>query len=381
MKKYLKYLLADINNAQRNLPSAPPLDPEIPEMFRGPEEFVNAPIKPMHEWFGLDVHAFPPSDKWTKGEMTLIVRAMKKLWRTFNYEPLFPERCGIEMRYNLLIGMLPEEIPWVSVGNISIDFCEDDPKNCGLGEFCMCREVAEMMDEMPHKDEIVIGEPNRQVEVSPSMQRYYEQLLQDLADALNNLPSFSDYDNEYEEDYEEEEGLEFWEKSEAEIDEIRDEEAEIKPIAEWLKVPAEIFPELEQLSTEMVIEVVRAIEKLWWYAGYVPYFPEGLHIEMKYRLFREHWNREEEYPINDSIYIGFCDSNEDNCIYGASMCTCTLYKDLAQPDDEDDAEEFSDFMEIAERMLFGVIESDEELMDDLLRRFEDEDEDEDDIPF
>ncbi len=378
MKKYLKYLLADINNAQKNLPAAPPLDPEIPEFFRGPEEFINAPLKPMHEWFGLDVNAFPPSTKWTKGEMTILVRAMKKLWRKFNFEPIFPQQSGIEMRYNLMVGMLSDEIPWVSAGNISVDFCDGDPEDCALGEFCSCREMAEIMDEMPHKDEIVIGQPDRTVEVSPSMQRYYEQLLQDLGDALGNLPSFSDFEAEYDDIYDEDEETGFWEEEEEDLEDIEANEGEKKPLAEWFGVPAEMFPDIEQLSTEMVIEVVRAIEKLWWYAGYVPFFPEGLHIEMKYSLFREHWNREEAWPQDDSIYIGFCDSDEDNCIYGAEMCTCAMYKDFGVEDEDD----FSDFTEIAEKMLFGVIESDEELMDDLLRRFEEEeDDDDDDVPF
>lgn len=216
---------------------------------------------------------------------------------------------------------MSEPIPWVSKGVITVDFCDSNVNSCVLAEFCVCREMVEIMEELPHKDEIIIADPSRKVDLSPSMRRYFEQLISDLNVALQNLPDHDEL--EYEDDFEnEDDGL--FEEIEAKI--TIDREQEMKPISEWLNLPKTIFPQLEQLSTEMVIELVRAIEKIWWHAGYVPYFPQGLNIEMKYQLFREQWNRVVPWPTDESIYLGFCDDDESNCIYGAEMCSCAMYK-------------------------------------------------------
>lgn len=326
MKKYLKYLLADIETAKKNKPPTPKQSENIPEMFSGPEEFINSPLQNMCEWFGLDARAFPPAERWDEKEMLLIVDAMTKLWAVYNYESVFPEGVGTKLKYELFVKVLTEPVPWFSSGLITIDFCDSDVNSCALGEFCVCRELVEIMDELPHKDEIIIAEPNRKVEISASMQRYYEQLLTDLNEALRNLPDHDDFD--FEDDFDEEEEEELFKGMEQKIADNfnKEEEQEMKPISEWLNVAQTLFPKLEQITTEMVIEVVRSIEKLWWHAGYVPFFPDRLNIEMKYQLFREQWNRPVPWPSDESVYLGFCDDDEENCIYGAEMCSCAIYK-------------------------------------------------------
>lgn len=297
MKKYLKYLLADIEIAKKNRPPTPILSKDIPEVFRGPEEYLESPLQNMSDWFGLDARAFPPAKRWNEEELTIIIDAMTKLWYVYNYDAAFPEGVGTKLKYELFVKVLTEPVPWVSTGNITIDFCESDVDSCVLGEFCVCREMVDIMDDLPHKDEIIIAEPSRKVDVSASMQRYYEQLLSDLNVALKSLPDDDyfdfeeDFDDDFEEGEEEEDAL-FDRLENKMLERQNKEEEESKPLSEWLNVPQTVFPSIERLSTEMVIEVVRAIEKLWWHAGFVPYFPEGLNIEMKYQLFREHWNRE-----------------------------------------------------------------------------------------
>ena len=346
MKKYLKYLLDDIEAAKKNKPPAPKQSNDASEMFRGPEEFLNSPLQNMSEWFGLDARAFPPVERWSEEDLTTIIDAMTKLWYVYNYDAAFPEGVGTKLKYELFVKVLTEPVPYLSFGMITIDFCESDVNSCALGEFCACREMMDIMDDLPHKDEIIIAEPSRQVDVSASMKRYYEQLLSDLNEALQNLPddNYFDFEDDFEDD-EDEDSL--FDHLEGKIPDKLDEE-ESKPLSEWLNVPQAVFPALEQLSTEMVIEVVRGIEKLWWHAGYVPYFPDGLNIEMKYQLFREHWNRVVSWPSDESIYLGFCNDDEDNCIYGAGMCLCAMYKVPFEEDDEEELDRIEKLLGIEE---------------------------------
>ncbi len=379
MKKYLKYLLADIESAKRNRPPASKHKEDVSEIFRGPEEYMNSPLQNMCEWFGLDARAFPPAERWNDAEMLVITDAMTELWSVYNYEAVFPEGVGTQLKYELFVKVLTEPVPWVNFGLITIDFCDSDVSSCALGEFCVCREVVEMMDELPHKDEIVIAEPTRKVELSASMRRYYEQLLSDLNEALQNLPDHDDFDFEDDFEEEDEDDEEQYARFEEKMFGDSDKEEESKPLSEWLNVPQALFPKLEQLSVEMVIEVVRAIEKLWWHAGYVPFFPDGLNIEMKYKLFREQWDRVVPWPSDESVYLGFCDDDEDNCIYGAEMCTCAIYK-LSFGDD-DDVEEMNSF-----ENSFDDKESKDDLnLDELMggMGFDDGEEDEEDgsLPF
>jgi len=345
MKKYLKYLLSDIETAKKNRPPTAQLSNNVPEIYKGAEEYLNSPLQNMSEWFGLDVRAFPPADRWSEENLTSIVDAMSQLWQVYNYDAAFPEGVGMKLKYQLFVKVLSEPVPWVSTGVVTIDFCDSDVNLCALGEFCVCREMVDFIDDLPHKDDVIIGNPLRKVELSDSMQRYYEQLLNDLGDAVQNLPDHDDFDFEDNFASEEEDDDFFEDDEEKDLEKLNEEEPEIKPLSEWLNVSQAVFPSLEKLSTEMVIELVRAIEKLWWHAGFVPYFPEGLNIEMKYELFREHWSRKVPWPTDESVYLGFCNNDEDNCIYGAEMCTCAIYK-LPFEEEEEEFERIEKLIDI-----------------------------------
>lgn len=356
MKKYLKYLLDDMRAARRRLPSPPEFPPDLPEFLRGVEEFQFSPQKPMYEWFGLDLRMFPPAARWTEKDLHTVVKALRQLWRAYNYIPDFPPGIDVELKYNLMLKVMTEPIPYVSQDTVTVDFCDMNIQTCLLGELCSCREIVEMMDTMPHRDEIVIADPDREVRVSDGMERYFVQMMQDLEKVLHRLTG--DEPNEHPEDddifdYEEDEADFFSylqqyaeegmsrQASEPEDEESRSTEESWKPLGERLGIPGETFPEIAQLSTDMVIQTVRMIEKIWWYAGYVPCFPEALPVETRYVLFRENWNRPVPQSADDSVYIEFCAGDPEECIFGSEMCLCAqpvtdsdLYEDSEAADEQ-----------------------------------------------
>jgi hypothetical protein len=180
MKKYVQQLLADIRAAQ--LETEPsnnfssnrlPFDREdsdgfdIIRHFEEVEDYVKGrgDRKPLIDFVGLTIEAFPPADKLTDVEMDAIVKAMLKTLFSHGISFDLPEKAPAKFNYELLVEQLPEQtiIPKVGSGMIiGIDFCSGNPQGCELKEYCNClnngqnlteNEAAwDALDQYPNKE-------------------------------------------------------------------------------------------------------------------------------------------------------------------------------------------------------------------------------------
>ena len=97
----------------------------------------------MYFHFGLRQELFPSADKLTDEQLDKLSDAILRLWATYNYTAIFPEKTPARIIYPLLILRMHEPTLLFEHGNMGIEFCEYDPQTCPFGEYCTCKDLIE----------------------------------------------------------------------------------------------------------------------------------------------------------------------------------------------------------------------------------------------
>lgn len=141
MQKYLNQLIEDMHLAASQVSQS-----RIPELVFDPNymmELEDMEELPMSEWFGLSKEQFPPADRLTAEQLSLMAEEFEKLWGAFNFDPYFPDRLPARRRYELMRDYLDHKCAhWPGGWIHTFEFCKYDPENCPFGiEYCRCKNL------------------------------------------------------------------------------------------------------------------------------------------------------------------------------------------------------------------------------------------------
>lgn len=159
------------------------------------------------------------------------------------------------------------------------------------------------------------------------MQRYIEQLIEDLHAATWNLNAPHEIWEESGADPDDELELEDMSYVEEFIygDEI--------PISEITGINQEQLPFPEQLTKEQLALLSIELEKLLLNFHFILEFPEGYPAELRYPFIRNFWNENHVAMSFGNIHIEFCEYNEEKCPFQGYCNTC---KEVARQMEVDD---------------------------------------------
>ena len=140
MQNYLNQLIEDMHLAATRLPQ-----PKIPEGTFDPDYMMELEAmeeQPMGVLFGLSREQFPPSDRLTSEQLTLMAKEFEQLWAVYSFEPDFPEGLPDKRRYELMRDYIDIECShWPGGWIHHFEFCSYEPDNCPFGEeFCKCKD-------------------------------------------------------------------------------------------------------------------------------------------------------------------------------------------------------------------------------------------------
>ena len=148
MQSYLNQLIEDMHLSATRVPQS-----KIPEGTFDEDymmELEEMEDQPMSVLFGLTIEQFPPSDKLTSEQLTLMADEFGQLWAAYSFFPDFPEGLPARRRYEIMREYLDQGCRyWPGGWEHIFDFCNCDPDNCIYGdEFCRCKDFEddEMMD-------------------------------------------------------------------------------------------------------------------------------------------------------------------------------------------------------------------------------------------
>jgi len=134
------------------------------------------------------------------------------------------------------------------------------------------------------------------------MQKYIDQLLEDLQEAKNFLPSTEHYKYIFSPD----ENIPTPEKN----------------IEEWLGVDQIVFPPKERLNKRQMKQLVTGITDLWQAFNFIADFPDKMPIDKQYELLLTYWNESLPYSEDDIEIVDFCNCYPINCVRGEKYCEC-----------------------------------------------------------
>ncbi|HLF65540.1 MAG TPA: hypothetical protein VI603_17365 [Saprospiraceae bacterium] len=95
----------------------------------------------MYYHFGFKPEQFPSEDRMTDAELNGIVSALCRLWAAYNFTPVVPKHVSGRVLYPLLLTRMCEPTFVMTRGNIGVEFCSYEPKQCPFGEeWCDCKD-------------------------------------------------------------------------------------------------------------------------------------------------------------------------------------------------------------------------------------------------
>lgn len=143
MERKIDQLLQEIEAAKQRKPEEPlaRIDPDLPEVLFGADEFIKAPMKTFSELTGISPGQLPPPDQLSTAQQIQLGQAIIELWRIFNILAEFPDTVPDEAYYSILRKCwTAEEVQVLGLTHLHYDFCTGYAPDCILGEYCPCKK-------------------------------------------------------------------------------------------------------------------------------------------------------------------------------------------------------------------------------------------------
>jgi hypothetical protein len=92
----------------------------------------------MEEYFEIKQTAFPPADRLSESQINVLNDAIQSLLYSHNYmvNITMLKDLPAQNLYQYLVKQWTEKIPYVTSGLLGLEFCDYNPEECGLYEWC-----------------------------------------------------------------------------------------------------------------------------------------------------------------------------------------------------------------------------------------------------
>ncbi|MBI4645184.1 MAG: hypothetical protein HY738_00985 [Bacteroidia bacterium] len=142
------------------------------------------------------------------------------------------------------------------------------------------------------------------------MQRYIEQLVEDIRARKNYVPKEEPFSEVYEE---------------FEVQMMTLEDGPDTQLSKVFKLDKEAFPPADKLTNEQIETLVNEILSLWAAYNIEAMYPENVPPRILYPLLVEQLDKPFQYWTGWQMTMELCDYEPDRCPFGTEYCTC---KDL-----------------------------------------------------
>ena len=140
MQRYIQQLIEDLEQVASNPPTPPYLEPPPHiESDRVVVELALTPFKPLYEWTGIEMEAFPGMWLLDAEESNAVNQAIFKVFAAMNIELIdIPPDIPPEILYSVLTRNWDEQVQYMPIAGFDLELCTYNPDTCPYGEFCDC---------------------------------------------------------------------------------------------------------------------------------------------------------------------------------------------------------------------------------------------------
>jgi len=203
MEKYVKYLLADIAAATKNVPVLTLEDPDEEMPFiTVEEEEKTARWEPLGQWMGLKREWFPPACRLTDEQLARIMKAFKRCLYAFGFIPHFPTGLPMNRQYDVAVDYLSQRVPILVYNSYQLDFCSYEPKTCPFGkQYCQCKVYEQWLTRFNDDDEEDILDIRSNLEDLPPLFFQEEEEEEGFYDELDDYLDEEEWEDDEEDDF------------------------------------------------------------------------------------------------------------------------------------------------------------------------------------
>jgi hypothetical protein len=216
MEEYIKQLLADIDEAAKNLSWPYPVRDEVSlEDWLSPdEENATAPVRNLQEWTGITTVMLPPANLLSEDNISQLIKALNKLLDACNCHFVLQIQVPEPLQYETMRLNWDQEVKIKQWHMGFFEMCKSGTqlKSCALGEYCQCAFYTEFFSGMIAEDLSPEEERARELEIEIQYikrkygnrwMKYYPYHLDKHFDDENGEPynyGVSDHDDDDDED-------------------------------------------------------------------------------------------------------------------------------------------------------------------------------------
>lgn len=140
MEKYVKQLIADLKTAadKEIKTTYYEVPPHLKEMLHI-AELAQVEFKPLSEWTGIDIEAFPEVISLNGNQIKRINSAIWEVLNSLNVEIVdLPENLPEELIYEIISCNWDYPIQYLPLSGFDLELCSGDSQTCVYGKYCEC---------------------------------------------------------------------------------------------------------------------------------------------------------------------------------------------------------------------------------------------------
>jgi len=168
MEKYLKQLLADINDATENV-SWPFAEKELElhDWITDEEEEKTAPARNLEEWTGISKEQLPPVEMLNDEQANCLLDALKKMLDAYNWSFVLQTHVPERIQYAAIRDNFDQQAKVKRWHMGFFELCRPGTEHgkCALEKYCQCAFYAELFSGFIDEDLTPEEERARELEI------------------------------------------------------------------------------------------------------------------------------------------------------------------------------------------------------------------------
>ena len=154
MQNYINQLIQDLEQICKNPPARSYI--ESPPGFENEQEIIElaqVPFKPISEWTGIEIIAFPSVFKLSVDQCKKVTDTILKVFDAMNIDLVdLPEQIPPKELYYGLTQNWDFYIQYLPNAGFDLELCSGDPITCPYGDYCTCDEEPDFSSDISCSD-------------------------------------------------------------------------------------------------------------------------------------------------------------------------------------------------------------------------------------
>lgn len=154
MDRYIEQLLEDFIESEKKVPDPDAIWDSVDKKDAGEvedmayaEQVIYGTPQRLSDIVHIEQIQLPPAERLSDVQISFLYNGMVKLLAAYHFIPDFPDGLPEKIRYPLLREKWESEQVFVGAGEVHLEFCQFESKQCPFPDaFCECKQFEKEME-------------------------------------------------------------------------------------------------------------------------------------------------------------------------------------------------------------------------------------------